>query len=399
MSTSASSEKQNPGPPAAASPQGGSIDIPSEGVLRRLLFRVGRRAEALWKTRVVEGLLLKRQLDKFYLIMGGHIFFQTLSAAAELHLFGLLKRHGRLTCAEIAAHLGIQEKPARILLLGCTALGLLRKRGATYANSRIAKELLLPEAPRNILSVIRWQHHINYRPMHAFCEAIKQNRNVGLEEYEGEESTLYERLAHDARLERIFQDAMEAISVQANKMLAKFVDFSDVRHLVDVGGGNGTNIIELARRWPHLRASVFDSPSVCEIARKNIQASGMADRLDAVPGDCFGDPFPEGADCLLFAHFFTIWSEETNRQILKKCHDSLRQGGRVLIFNMMQWDDETGPLSAAMGSPYFLTLATGEGMLYTWSEYQTWMRDAGFADVKKQVLPRDHGIVSGTKAR
>ena len=83
--------------------------------------------------------------------------------------------------------------------------------------------------------------------------------------------------------------------------------------------------------------------------------------------------------------------------MLKKCYDSLPSGGKVLIFNMMQRDNETGPLSAAVGSPYFLTLATGEGMLYSWSEYQRWMREAGFVDVKKQVLLRDHGVISGTK--
>ena len=106
----------------------------------------------------------------------------------------------------------------------------------------------------------------------------------------------------------------------------------------------------MARRWTHLRATVFDSPTVCEIARKNIATSGFADRLDAIPGDCFADPFPKGADCLMFAHFFTIWGEKKDRELLKKCYDALPPGGKVIIFNMMQHDDETGPLSAAVGS-------------------------------------------------
>ena len=32
--------------------------------------------------------------DRFYLVLGGHIFFQTLAAAVELDLFTLLKRDG-----------------------------------------------------------------------------------------------------------------------------------------------------------------------------------------------------------------------------------------------------------------------------------------------------------------
>jgi hypothetical protein len=220
---------------------------------------------------------------------------------------------------------------------------------------------------------------------------------VGLRVFAGDEPTLYQRLAHAPELEHIFQDAMASISVQANQMLARFVDFSRVRHLVDVGGGNATNIVALARRHPHLKATVFDAPTVCEIAKANIAAAGLSGRLDASPGNCFEDPFPAGADCILFAHFLTIWSEAENRRLLRKCHDALPCGGQVIIFNMMQDDDRCGPLSASLGSPYFLTLATGKGMLYCWSEYEAWLQDAGFSRTNRIVLPRDHGAIIGIK--
>jgi SAM-dependent methyltransferase len=338
------------------------------------------------------------EIDRLYLVLGGHIFFQTLSAAVQLDLFSLLAERGPLTRAQIASRLGVADKPVRILLLGCTALGLLRKEGEAYANSPVAQHFLTRQAPGNLLSIVEWQHFINYRPMYFFHDAIKADRNVGLDVLDGPGNTLYERLTRHPRLEKIFQDAMKAISVQANAMLAALVDLSHVKHLVDVGGGNGTNIITLARKYPALRAAVFDSPSVCEIARQNIAAAGLSDRLDAVPGNCFVDPFPKGSDCILFCHFFTIWSEEKNRLLLRKCYEALPPGGSVILFNMLQRDDETGPLSAAMGSPYFLTLATGEGMLYTGKEYEAWMREAGFAAVKTQLLPRDHGAITGTKA-
>jgi precorrin-6B methylase 2 len=346
---------------------------------------------------LLEGILLRRSYERMYLIVGGHIFFQTLSAAVELDLFSLLDKHKRMTRAEIATSLKCAEQPIRILLLGCTTLGLLRKRGAWYSNTVLSRSLFVRSARRNVIDVVRWQHHINYRAMPHFAEAIRANSNVGLQEFPGTEGTLYERLAHDERLEGIFQDAMESISVQANAMLVRSLDFRDAKYLVDVGGGNGTNIVAFARKFPHLRAVVFDSASVCELARGNIAREGLSDRLDVWPGDCFLDPFPKEADAILFAHFFTIWSEEHNRQLLRKCFDSLPGGGAVIIFNMMQLDTENGPLSAAMGSPYFLTLATGEGMLYTWREYSQWMRDAGFRSIERRALPRNHGLIIGRK--
>jgi ubiquinone/menaquinone biosynthesis C-methylase UbiE len=315
----------------------------------------------------------------------------------KLKLFTLLDQKGRLTRQQIAQHLGIAEQPARILLLGCTATGLLRKHGDLYSNTYLAKRLLVQGKPGCIESYVELEHLVMYKAMPWMYEAIRENRNAGLQEFQGDEPTLYQRLAHYPEIERVFQDAMQELSVQANADLAKFVDFSRIRHVVDVGGGDGTNLIELVRQWPHLRGTVFDSPSVCQIATRNIENCGLHAQVNAVPGDCFTDPFPANADCLLFAHFFTIWSKDKDRWLLKKCFDTLPSGGSVIVFNMMQRDDETGPLSAAVGSPYFLTIATGEGMLYTWKEYETWMKEAGFTDVCRRKLLRDHGAIIGIK--
>ena len=49
----------------------------------------------------------------------------------------------------------------------------------------------------------------------------------------------YQRLAHDPEVEGIFQDAMHELCVQVNADLARFVDFSGIRHVVDVGDGDG----------------------------------------------------------------------------------------------------------------------------------------------------------------
>ena len=356
-----------------------------------------RAAPRIWLLRLGERWFLRRRLARIYQLMGGHIYFQTLSAAAQLDLFTLLAREQRLTRPQIARQLGLQEKPARILLLGCVTLGLLRKRGGFYENTRLSAHLLNRDQPRNIVPIILWQQFINYRAMSAFPEALAANRNVGLREFQGAEPTLYQRLAHHPDLEKIFQAAMEAISRQANHLLAAAVDFGRFHHLVDIGGGNGANIIGLARRFPNLQADVFEAPSVCALAREKIQAEGLSGRLGAIAGNCFEDAFPAGADGILFCHFMTIWSEEKNRLLLRKAHQALTPGGAVIIFNQMQADDESGPWSAAMGSPYFLTLATGEGMLYTWNEYERWMREAGFAPVRRKALIRDHGLIIGIK--
>ena len=89
---------------------------------------------------------------------------------------------------------------------------------------------------------------------------------------------------------------------------------------------------------------------------------------------------------------------EENQLLLKRAHDALPKGGRVIIFNMMANDDDSGPLATALGSPYFLSVATGEGMLYSWSDYEACLAQAGFTQTERFELPRSHGVLVGTKS-
>jgi hypothetical protein len=93
-----------------------------------------------------------------------------------------------------------------------------------------------------------------------------------------------------------------------------------------------------------------------------------------------------------------IWSKAENIGLLEKAYAALNAGGRAVIFDIMQDDDERGPLAAAMGSPYFLGLATGRGMIYTISEYEDFCRQAGFRKVIRRSLPGQHTAVIAYKS-
>jgi len=335
--------------------------------------------------------------DQLVLIAGGHTAFQLLWAGIELGVFTHLSRHPDASATEIAEAAVLEPQPARILLTGLTALKLILKDGEHYRNSALVQQLLSPDSPENMSEVLGWQRHIVYPGEVDFVTSLRENRNAGLSHFPGDEPTLYERLAHDPVLEKVFQDAMSSLSRSANEMLASQVDFNDIHHLVDAGGGDGTNAIALARSHPDLRVTIFDSPSVCERAAGNIAAAGLGDRIHTHPGNFFIDDYPEGIDCILFSHILTIWSRENNIALLKLAHASLPKGGRVMIFNMMSNDSGDGPLVTALGSPYFLSIASGEGMLYSWQEYEEFLATAGFQQSERLQLPRDHGVLVGTR--
>lgn len=347
--------------------------------------------------RFLLGFILKSKLQQSHQVFGGHIFFQTLVTATEIGLFDLLHKEGALTQKQIAEKLNLAIKPVRIILLGLVSVDFLKKKGELYSLRFSSRRYLVSTSPYNILAFLKWQKYINYKAMMHLTESVQKNTNIGLIEFQGTEKTLYERLEHTPHLNQIFQDAMEDISKQATPILAGLLDTTKSKYIVDVGGGNGTVLIALARKNLNLRGAVMDLSSIKEISVNHIEKQGFKQRIGFIVGDCFKDPFPKEVDMILFSHFFTIWSEERSTQLLKKCYEALPSGGKVVIFNMMQNDSEDGPLTAAYGSPYFLTIATGEGMLYCWKDYEQWFRNAGFMNIQKITLPINHGIIIGTK--
>ncbi len=360
----------------------------------RHLVRIFRTFIAVY---VFEKVLFRNKIRELYLVLSGHIYFQTLAAAVRLGVFDIINSRKRITKDELAGLLKIEEKPCRILLLGLTSLNLLKKKGEFYYNSKLAEISFVSSSPKCINNIVNWQNFINYKAMPYFYESILQNTNVGLKEFPGNGTTLYERLASHPELEQVFQLAMEDISRQANQQLLENLDLSNTKFAVDIGGGAGENIMKLVKANEHLKGGVFDSPSVAALARDNFKNHGLSTRLTAYEGNCFHDPLPKGPDCFILCHFLTIWSLEKNYKLIQNVYNTLPDGGKLVIFNMMQNNNETGPMSASMGSPYFLTLATGEGMLYTWNEYLQLIRKAGFSKIKVSKLPMHHGLLVAEK--
>ncbi len=337
------------------------------------------------------------KFDDLALIAAGHTAFQLLWSGLQLGLFDFLSANPGASRDQIMKHADLQEQPARILLIGLTTLKLIKKEGDGYRNADVVAQVLVSNSPAYMGDVLGWQYHIVYPGEMDLLRALQENTNVGLGRFTGTENNLYDRLSHTPELEKIFHDAMSSLSKSANVLLAEEVPLTSISHLVDAGGGDGTNAITLAKANPHLKVTVFDSPTVCALAEQNIREAGMGDRVDTFHGNLFNTDLPTGIDAILLAHMMTIWSPEHDTTVLKKAYDALPAGGRVIVFNMMGNDDEDGPITAALGSPYFLSIATGEGMLYTWKDYESFMDRAGFKKIERISLPRDHGVLIGIK--
>lgn len=336
--------------------------------------------------------------EKLHLLIEGHAAFQCLWAGVELGLYKLLSARPRLTRKEIAEGLNVQERPVRVLVTGLVSLGVLLKEGDLYSLSAWADRCLVEGRPEYLGDTMAWQRYIVYPGLEDFAGSLRANKNTGLDKFPGQGDSLYARLRSDPFKERVFARAMEGLSRQANKALLESFDFSRFKHLVDIGGGNGTNALAFARHYPHLKATIMDLPSVCEMARQNIESHSLQARVSTHPGNLLNDPFPQGVDLILFCHLFSIWDEATDQRLMKKAFDALPAGGALALFGMAMDAEEKGPVSTALGNPYFLGIATGTGYLYSVGEYEAWLRKVGFRKLHTVTgLPVDHILIVAEK--
>lgn len=300
---------------------------------------------------------------------------QTLVAAEDLDLFTVLSVRGGATVAEAAAATGIAERPAEILLTACTSLGLLERTGDRFVNAPVADEYLVRGRPYYLGDYVRMLREHAYQGWMRVTEAVRGNRPS---RWEAEQQ---ERIFDAENRSARFWDGLYPLSALTARVLAGAVDFSGVRSLLDVGGGGAAFDIELCRRYPGLRATVYDLPHVCQHTAKRIAAAGLSDRVTLHSGDFFADPdLPAGHDAILLSMILHDWDEPRNQALLEKCHRALPEGGLLVISELMVDDDKTGPRNAALMGMNMLVGTWGRS--YTAAEYTGWLRQAGFDDVR-----------------
>jgi acetylserotonin N-methyltransferase len=96
-------------------------------------------------------------------------------------------------------------------------------------------------------------------------------------------------------------------------------------------------------------------------------------------GDFFECDLP-AADLYALGRILHDWDERRIIALLDKISAALGSGGGLLIAETLMNEDQSGPVSTLMQDLNMLVCT--EGRERTFSEYQTLLQNAGFADVR-----------------
>lgn len=137
-----------------------------------------------------------------------------------------------------------------------------------------------------------------------------------------------------ARPERaeVFNNVQTITARQVHSLVLEPYDLTGTRRLVDVGGGHGTLVAAMLRRYPELTGVVFDQPPVVAGAREVLEAAEVTDRAETVGGDFF-ESVPADGDVYLLTMILHDWNDERSIRILTNIREVMAPGARILVID------------------------------------------------------------------
>lgn len=303
------------------------------------------------------------------------------AAVAHFDVFGRLSRSGPRSPDDLARDLGLAPRPATVLLTALRAMSLL----APDASGRLD---LTPLAREHLVPGGRF-YVGDYLGLAADSPGVKEMAHrlltnsaaAAKTDEQGAEGTQFtyregaeSAMDHEATARRLTL-ALAGRAKNVAPALARNFPLPGAKVLLDVGGGTGIYSLALVKANPGLRAIVWDRAEVLKVAREFVDAEGLADRVDLVPGDMFADAVPGGCDLMLLSNILHDWDVPECRTLVSRCAAGLPAGGRLLIHDVFLNDALDGPLPVALYSAALFSVT--EGRAYSGAEYRDMLTAAG----------------------
>jgi acetylserotonin N-methyltransferase len=301
---------------------------------------------------------------------------KVLFAGVALGVFDALAG-GPKSVTALADELHADADALERLLNACVGLRLLDRAAGGYANTPAAAAYLCRDSPRRLTGYLLYSNEVLWKLWANLEDAVREGTHRWRQTY-GWEGPIFAHFFRTEESKREFLMGMHGQGLLSSPHVIEAFDLGGFRTLVDLGGATGHLAVAACRRYPGLRAVVFDLPDAVPLARAMVAATPVADRVGVVAGDFFTDPLPE-ADLYAVGRILHDWAEAKVVTLLRRIYDRLPAGGALLIAEKLLADDKGGPSWALMQSLNMLVCT--EGKERTLAEYEGLLRQVGFAEV------------------
>ena len=321
-----------------------------------------------------------RNVDDLMAVGHGYQRAMILFAALKVGVFRGLAARG-CDASTLARRVGADPGKLSVLLDALAALGLVGKRGKTYRNAQVVRELLLP-GPRSMEFILL--HHLDgwgeWGRLSATVRAGRIPRG-------GAEGNWQENFIRGME-----ENARERAAAMVGRIPLRPGD-----RVLDLGGGPGTYAVAWADACPGAEITVFDSPATLRVARKILREKGAEGRVRLMEGDFLEDPLGGPYDFVWISQILHAYTGSDCVKLLRRARSALVPGGRVAIQEFLLAEGKTSPPGPVFFSVHMVAVTEG-GRAYTAREIATMMKAAGFRKISADPPdPRGVGIIRASR--
>jgi hypothetical protein len=267
----------------------------------------------------------------FYSLQSGLMVIYAVKAAIDLDLAEHIQPDQPKELAILAEETGAHQPSLYLLLRALASIDIFNEIDVsthTFAHTRRSLQLKTDaDLVRLVTADYQWQAWQN------MSHTIRTGQSAIAGLY-GEGENIWTLLQRTPEESQTFQRGLTVVAQLVLPPLLASYDFSEVRHLVDVGGGHGKLTVQLLQQYPTLTATLFDRPAIIEQVEHGPARElppEIATRYQRKSGDFF-EQLPVQADCFVLKNVLMDWPDQAYLKIISNCARAMNDAsGRILV--------------------------------------------------------------------
>ena len=293
-----------------------------------------------------------------------------------------------VSAEDVATRLGWTSNKGKIFLNGLVALGLLNKHEDRFSNQVLSDRFLVSSSPEFIGPIIAHQR-LQWQNWPRLGEILATGQSMDFQQEN--------RFKHDQAARDAFNEAMVRFSQPMVDVVRELPIFDNARKVIDLAGGHGTYIAEIARRHPTLKGEIWDLAATRDAAQHTLDTYNLHDRLTFKERNLLDLAKYQGetADVVMLNDCLHYFTREQTRDLIASASQLVAKGGALMILSMSLDANEITPaLSADFSLHMMVNTVNGELHPTPWLAQQ--MSDQGF-EVMEEKLGRYSLLVGRRK--
>ncbi len=288
------------------------------------------------------------------------------------------------SAAEVAADLGLDPLPTRLLLDCLRSAGYARVRGGRYRLTRRARCWLDPASPLSVATYVA-----GVADYWAWWEGLEQSVRAGTS------SGSHQAPPDDPYWSRYIGGQLELARLSAAEVARKLplpepAAGGGARTLLDIGGGHGWYSACFCRRHPGLTATVLDLPGSTAVGRQVIARAGLADRVRFRDGDAVTADLGAGYDAVLCFNLVHHLAPDDAAALFRRVGQAVRPGGIVAVLDVFAGPGRRAAAHADVLALFVYLSSGAQG--HSTGQLAGWLAEGGFGPAREVRVLRVPGL-------